>query len=119
MVPRHPATRVFQGLRIAVNDELGAVSAGLEAATERLHPGGRLAVITFHSLEDRIVKSFCRETSSPTVDRPEWPAPRPNPRYAYRAVSRRAISPSPAEVAANPRSRSAKLRVLERISSPQ
>lgn len=117
--PRHPATRVFQALRIAVNDEFGAITAGLEAATERLRPGGRLAVITFHSLEDRIVKTFCRETTTPTLDRPEWPAPRPNPRYAYRALARRAISPSPAELASNPRSRSAKLRALERISSPR
>ena len=114
--PKNPATRVFQALRIAVNDELGAVTAGLEAATERLNPAGRLAVITFHSLEDRIVKNFCRETTSPTLDRPEWPAPRPNPRYAFRALSRRAISPSAAEQAANPRSRSAKLRALEKIS---
>ncbi len=72
-------------------------------------------MITFHSLEDRIVKSFCRETSQPTLDRPEWPQPRPNPRYAYRAVSRRAIQPSEAEQKSNPRSRSAKLRVLERL----
>lgn len=117
--PKNPATRVFQALRIAVNDELGAVRAGLEAATERLKPGGRLAVITFHSLEDRIVKTFCRETSSPTLDRPEWPAPRPNPRYTFRALTRHAISPSPAELAANLRARSAKLRALQRISSPQ
>ncbi len=117
--PKNPATRVFQALRIAVNDELGAVTAGLEAATERLNAGGRLAVITFHSLEDRIVKTFCRETASPTLDRPEWPAPRPNPRYAYRDLTRRAISPTPNELAANPRSRSAKLRALERIFSPQ
>ena len=104
---------------MAVNDELGAVTAGLEAATQRLNPGGRLAVITFHSLEDRLVKRFARETSSPTLDRPEWPAPRPNPRLAFRAVTRRAVSATPAEQAANPRSRSAKLRALERISSPQ
>ena len=117
--PRHPATRVFQALRIAVNDELAAVSAGLEAATARLNPGGRLAVITFHSLEDRLVKTFCRETTSPTLDRPEWPAPRPNPRLAYRALTKRPVTASPAELAANPRSRSAKLRALERISSPQ
>ncbi len=113
--PRNPATRVFQGLRIAVNDELGALHEGLEAATQRLRSGGRLAVITFHSLEDRIVKSFCRETSQPTLDRPEWPQPRPNPRYAFHAVSRRAIQPSAAEQQINPRSRSAKLRSLERI----
>ncbi len=115
--PKNPATRVFQALRIAVNDELGAVTAGLEAVTARLNPGGRLAVITFHSLEDRIVKNFCRETTSLTLDRPEWPAPRPNSQYAYRVLSRRAIQPSEAEKAANPRSRSAKLRALERISS--
>lgn len=117
--PKNPATRVFQALRIAVNDELGAVTAGLEAATERLSPGGRLAVITFHSLEDRLVKNFCRETTTPTLDRPEWPAPRPNPRYAFRTLSRRAIAPSETEVATNPRSRSAKLRALERIPSPR
>ena len=114
--PRHPATRVFQALRMAVNDELGAVSAGLEAAAQRLAPGGRLAVITFHSLEDRIVKNFCRDTTRPTLDRPEWPAPRPNPRYAFRPVTRRAVSASAAEQASNPRSRSAKLRALEKIS---
>ena len=116
--PRHPATRVFQALRMAVNDELGAVTAGLEAAARRLNPGGRLAVITFHSLEDRLVKTFCRDTTRPTLDRPEWPAPRPNPRYAFRPVTRRAVGPSDAEQAANPRSRSAKLRALEKISTP-
>ena len=117
--PRHPATRVFQALRMAVNDELGAVTAGLEAAAARLAPGGRLAVITFHSLEDRLVKNFARDTSRPTLDRPEWPAPRPNPRHFFRPVTRRAVSASAAEQAANPRSRSAKLRALEKISSPQ
>ncbi len=115
--PRHPATKVFQALRIAVNDELGALNAGLAAAAERLRPGGRLAVITFHSLEDRVVKNFARETTAPTIDRPEWPGPRPNPRYAFRTLSKRAIQPSAAEQRDNPRSRSAKLRALERISS--
>ena len=117
--PKNPATRVFQALRIAVNDELGAITAGLEAAAERLKPGGRLAVITFHSLEDRIVKHFCRDTSSSTIDRPEWPAPRPNPRYTFRALTRHPISPSAAELAANLRARSAKLRALQKISSQQ
>ncbi len=115
--PRHPATRVFQALRMAVNDELGALKEALETAVDWLNPGGRLAVITFHSLEDRIVKNFARETSAATVDRPEWPQPRPNPRYAFRAIQRRAIQASTAEQRENPRSRSAKLRVLERISS--
>jgi 16S rRNA (cytosine1402-N4)-methyltransferase len=113
--PRHPGTRIFQALRMAVNDELGALAAGLEAAIERLRPGGRLAVITFHSLEDRIVKRFCRDTASPQIDRPEWPQPQPNPRYAFRDLSRRAIQPNAAEQRENPRSRSAKLRALERI----
>ena len=116
--PRHPATKVFQALRIAVNDELGALQAGLNAATGRLRIGGRLAVITFHSLEDRAVKTFVRETTAPSIDRPEWPAPRPNPRYAFRSLTKRAVQPSAAEQRANPRSRSAKLRALERISSP-
>ncbi len=114
--PRHPATRVFQALRIAVNDELSALEEALETAADRLNLGGRLAVITFHSLEDRLVKNFARETSAVTVDRPEWPQPRPNPRYAFRLVQRRAIQASEAEQRENPRSRSAKLRVLERIS---
>jgi len=113
--PRHPATRVFQALRIAVNDEFGALQEGLEAAPKRLRAGGRLAVISFHSLEDRIVKSFCRETSQATLDRPEWPEPRPNPRHLFRDLTRRAIQPSQAEQDRNPRSRSAKLRAVERI----
>ncbi len=116
--PRHPATKVFQALRIAVNDELGALYDGLIAATNRLRRGGRLAVITFHSLEDRVVKNFVRETTIPFLDRPEWPAPRPNPRYAFRSLTKRAIQPSAAEQNVNPRSRSAKLRALEKISSP-
>ena len=116
--PRHPATRVFQALRMAVNDELGALAAGLEAAAACLRPGGRLAVITFHSLEDRMVKQFSREVSRPTLDRPEWPAPRRNPRYAFREVTHRAIVAEPAEQRDNPRARSAKLRALEKNSSP-
>ena len=116
--PRHPATRVFQALRMAVNDELGAAAAGLEAAIERLRPGGRLAVITFHSLEDRLVKTFCRETTAAELDRPEWPQPLPNPRLAFRAVTRRAIQPGSAEQRENPRARSAKLRALERLATP-
>ena len=119
--PRHPATRIFQALRIAVNDELAALKAGLESAVERLHPGGRLAVITFHSLEDRVMKTFARETTKPTIDRPEWSAPRPNPKHFFRSLSKRPIQASLAERLLNPRARSAKLRVLERVplsSSP-
>ena len=76
---RHPATQVFQALRMEVNDELGALAEGLLALTSRLEPGSRIAVITFHSLEDRIVKNFFRDRSREFLDRPEWPEPRPNP----------------------------------------
>lgn len=112
----HPATNVFQALRIEVNDEMGALHAGLEAAVEWLKPGGRLAVITFHSLEDRIVKNFMRDRSRQLLDRPEWPEPRPNPDYALKLVQRKAVKPSKVETAENPRARSAKLRVAERVS---
>ena len=115
--PRHPATRIFQALRMVVNDELGALTATLETASDQLNPGGRLAIITFHSLEDRLVKNFVRETSAATVDRPEWPQPRPNPRYMFRAIQRRAVQPTNTEQRENPRSRSAKLRVIEKLPS--
>ncbi|MDB6149123.1 MAG: Ribosomal small subunit methyltransferase [Chthoniobacter sp.] len=119
VIPRHskthPATRVFQGLRIAVNRELDVLEAGLAALSARLAPGGRFAVITFHSLEDRIVKTFFKTRATEFLDRPEWPAPRPNPDYAFKLITRRPIVASEDEQAANPRSRSAKLRVAERI----
>jgi 16S rRNA (cytosine1402-N4)-methyltransferase len=119
VVPRHsrahPATRIFQALRIAVNRELDALTAGLEQFTQRLAPGGRLAVITFHSLEDRIVKTFFKERTAEFIDRPEWPAARPNPLHLFQAVTRKPVIASEAEQRANPRSRSAKLRVVERI----
>jgi len=113
----HPATKVFQGLRIAVNDEIGSLQRGLEAVTTLLKPGGRLAVITFHSLEDRVVKEFGRErtrdyTFDGPVDVPELRQPRVP---EFRWVSRKAILPGEAELEENPRSRSAQLRVLERI----
>ena len=111
----HPATRVFQALRIAVNDELGCLERALAGAHQWLRPGGRLAVITFHSLEDRIVKNYMRQHSAPEIDRPEWPAPRPNPECYYSLPVRKAITPAAEEVAANSRARSAKLRVAERI----
>jgi len=113
----HPATQVFQALRIAVNDEIGALRRGLAGAVTLLKPGGRLAVITFHSLEDRVVKEFGREqtrdyTFAGPVDVPELRQPRvPELRW----VSRKAIMPGAAELAENPRSRSAQLRVLEKI----
>jgi 16S rRNA (cytosine1402-N4)-methyltransferase len=94
----HPATRVFQALRIAVNDELGAIEAGLDAAIERTRDGGRIAAIAFHSLEDRIVKQRFRDDAR------------------VRAITKRPIIASDAEQSANARSRSAKLRVAERLS---
>jgi 16S rRNA (cytosine1402-N4)-methyltransferase len=120
VVPRHgrthPATRVFQALRIAVNGELDALEAGLEQFAARLAVGGRFAVLTFHSLEDRIVKQFFKSHSAPTLDRPEWPAPRPNPDCIFTLLTRKAVVAGDAELAANPRARSAKLRVVEKIA---
>lgn len=112
---QHPATRSFQALRIAVNDELGALDALLETGLSLLKSGGRFAIITFHSLEDRAVKRYFDRVTRPEIDRPEWPAPRPNPEYAARQVTRKPIVASEAELAANPRARSAKLRVIEKL----
>ena len=112
---QHPATRSVQALRIAVNDELGALDALLESGLSLLKSGGRFAIITFHSLEDRAVKRYFDRVTRPEIDRPEWPAPRPNPEYAARLVTRKPIVASEAELAANPRARSAKLRVIEKL----
>ncbi len=112
---RHPATQVFQALRMEVNDELGALAAGLLALTARLETGARLAVISFHSLEDRIVKNFFRDRAREFLDRPEWPEPRPNPDFQFSLVTSKPVEPGAEEQRANPRSRSAKLRVAERI----
>lgn len=111
---RHPATQVFQALRMEVNDELRALEEGLEAFTARLESGARLAVITFHSLEDRIVKIFFRDRSREFLDRPEWPEPRANPEHQLTLVTPKPVEPSPEEQRTNPRSRSAKLRVAEK-----
>lgn len=110
---RHPATRVFQALRMEVNDELGSLREGLEAAMRWINPGGRLAVITFHSLEDRLVKNFFRQRSERWLNRPEWPEPRPNPDYCLELCPRKGIKPGSEEVARNPRARSALLRVAQ------
>ncbi len=112
---RHPATQVFQALRMEVNDELGALEEGLRALTQRLEPGARIAVISFHSLEDRIVKNFFRDRSREWLDRPEWPEPRRNPDYMVRPVTDKPVEPGENEQRSNPRSRSAKLRVAEKI----
>jgi len=114
----HPATKVFQALRIAVNDEIGSLKLGLEAVMKILNPGGRLAIITFHSLEDRVVKEFGRERTrgysiTGDVDVPELRQPRA-PELKW--VTRRAIKPGEAELRKNPRSQSAQLRVLEKLN---
>ena len=100
---------------MAVNDELGALEEGLEQLSERLAPGGRFAVITFHSLEDRIVKRFFAERSKEWLDRPEWTEARRNSQLLFRKVNRKAIMAAATEVRANPRSRSARLRVVEKL----
>lgn len=112
---RHPATQVFQALRMAVNDEIGALEDGLRGLSGRLESGARFAVITFHSLEDRIVKNFFRDRAREFLDRPEWPEPRPNPDYAFTLITSKPVEPSAEEQRLNPRSRSAKLRVVEKI----
>ncbi len=109
----HPATRAFQAIRMTVNEELASLRRALAAAPAVLKPGGRLLVITFHSLEDRIVKHFLRQHSVPFIDDPGWPAPRANPDCQFRLLARKAIIPTAAETARNPRSRSAKLRVAQ------
>lgn len=122
LIPRrgrtHPATQVFQALRIAVNRELEVLEHTLAQLGGFLSPGGRLAVITFHSLEDRIVKQFFQKCSTPTLDRPEWPAPRRNPECIFKKVTGKPLIASEVEQRANPRSRSAKLRVVERLGKP-
>ncbi|MCI0396225.1 MAG: 16S rRNA (cytosine(1402)-N(4))-methyltransferase RsmH [Chloroflexi bacterium] len=113
----HPATQVFQALRIAVNDELGALEQGLAAAVDLLRPGGRLAVISFHSLEDRLVKQFIRRQSRDCVCPPEQPLCTCDAQAVLRPVTRKVVRPTDEEVAANPRSRSARLRVAERLGT--
>ena len=115
----HPATRTFQALRIAVNDELGELERGLDAAERVLKPEGRLAVVAFHSLEDRIVKHFLTERSgrisqasrhAPAREEAEPPT--------FRQTAKNPIAPGDAEIRVNPRSRSARLRVATRTQTP-
>jgi 16S rRNA (cytosine1402-N4)-methyltransferase len=112
---RHPATQAFQALRMEVNDELGALAQGLQVLTSRLETGARIAVISFHSLEDRIVKNFFRDRSREWLDRPEWPEPKRNPEYSLNLITSKPVEPGEEEQRANPRSRSAKLRVAEKL----
>jgi 16S rRNA (cytosine1402-N4)-methyltransferase len=116
--PIHPATRTFQGIRLYVNDELGELETGLTAAERVLRPQGRLAVVAFHSLEDRIVKRFLAERSSaaPQGSR-HAPERRDHRAQTFRLLGSRPRMPSAAEIARNPRSRSARLRVAERTFS--
>jgi 16S rRNA (cytosine1402-N4)-methyltransferase len=110
----HPAKRVFQALRIAVNDELRELEDALPAAFEMLRPGGRLAVISFHSLEDRLVKRFMREHERGCVCPPDFPVCVCGHEPELRALNRRPIRPSSRETGENPRAASARLRVAVR-----
>jgi 16S rRNA (cytosine1402-N4)-methyltransferase len=111
----HPAKRVFQALRIEVNDELGALERALPAALEVLRPGGRLAVISFHSLEDRIVKRFLRDEEHGCTCPPDFPLCNCGAEPTLRATPRRAIRPRADEIARNPRAQSARLRVAVKL----
>ncbi|RME80454.1 MAG: 16S rRNA (cytosine(1402)-N(4))-methyltransferase RsmH [Caldilineae bacterium] len=110
----HPATRTFQALRIFVNDELGALQEALPQALSLLRPGGVLAVISFHSLEDRIVKQFFRRESRDCICPPEVPVCRCNHQAQIEELHRRGITPTPDEIQRNPRSRSARLRIARK-----
>lgn len=111
----HPATRTFQAVRMHVNDELGSLDQGLRGALEILSPRGRLVVIAFHSLEDRAVKRFLALESRDCICPAQQPVCTCGHRASLRILTRKPVRPSPAEMAANPRSRSARLRAAERI----
>src|SRR5690242_19381768 len=113
----HPATRTFQALRIAVNEELEALQTGLAAAVDLLRPGGRLVVLSYHSLEDRIVKRFLAAERRGCVCPPELPVCVCGRNPRLRLVTRPSLTPSAAEIAANPRARSARLRAAERLAA--
>ena len=112
---QHPAKRTFQAIRIAVNDELEAVRSLMETAPDKLNSGGRIAIISFHSLEDRIVKLGIRDREDGCTCPREFPVCTCGFVQTLKSVTRKPILPGPAELAANPRARSAKLRVAERV----
>jgi 16S rRNA (cytosine1402-N4)-methyltransferase len=113
----HPATRVFQALRIAVNEELDALQEGLAAAVDLLRPGGRLVVLSYHSLEDRIVKRFFAAERRGCVCPPEIPVCVCGRNPRLRLLTGRSVTPTPGEIEANPRARSARLRAAERLAA--
>ncbi|MBM3152038.1 MAG: 16S rRNA (cytosine(1402)-N(4))-methyltransferase RsmH [Chloroflexi bacterium] len=115
---QHPAARTFQALRIAVNDELEAITRVLPQAVDAIQAGGRLAVISFHSLEDRIVKEFIRRESRDCLCPPRQPACTCGHQATVADLSRRPITPAPEEIQRNPRARSAKLRIAEKLVQP-
>jgi len=112
----HPATKVFQALRLELNDELGALRELLADAPRLLKPGGRIVLISFHSLEDRMVKQTFARQSAEWLDRPEWPEPRRNPDHTLRLLTKKPVEPSAGEISRNPRARSARLRAAERLT---
>jgi 16S rRNA (cytosine1402-N4)-methyltransferase len=111
----HPAKRTFQALRIAVNNELGILEQAIEDMAGLLAPGGRLCIITFHSLEDRIVKQTFHRLEHPCTCPPEFPVCVCGKKPSIRVITRKPILPSEEELEFNPRARSAKLRILEKL----
>lgn len=114
--PRHPATRVFQALRIAVNDEMGVLEQAIDSALSLLEPGGRIVVISYHSLEDRLIKHRFRQEANPCICPPKQPICTCGKEARLRILTRKAIVPSDEEIEANPRARSAKMRVAEKLN---
>ena len=114
---QNPARRTFQAIRIEVNGELDAIEPSVRAAAARLNPGGRMAVITFHSLEDRIVKDVFRSLSTGCTCPPEFPVCVCGGKPVLRLLSKKPLTPSEGELALNPRSRSAKLRTAEKLQA--
>ena len=112
---QHPARRTFQALRIEVNGELDVIEPSLRAAVQRLRPGGRAAVITFHSLEDRIVKQVFGKMESPCECPPDFPVCTCGKKPIVKRITKKPIVPTQEEISENPRARSAKLRVVEKL----
>lgn len=112
---QHPATRTFQALRMAVNDESGALEQMMSDGLTLLRRGGRMVIITFHSIDDRAVKRFFERVTKTEIDRPEWAQPRANPEFCAKSITKKPLTPGQNELAGNTRARSAKMRIIERI----